>query len=334
MNTYRHDDKEAVGNLSANPGSRWYRPGINVRDAKGEFAVQRLNRRLFTPTLPEAGFRVDREDAMFAMGSCFARGIENAMLGKRFQVLSAATEFDHFELAVKGVTGRGFMNKYSTHAMRHEFEWALDPAKSFPEASLVEGEDGNWIDPSTNPTLKWVDRAGTLARRATISDVVRRVRGCRLVVLTLGLVELWYDRETEVFLNMAPSPPMQRMFPGRYEFRVTDFRENRENMEVIGELLRSSAEGDLQIVVTTSPVPLNATFTDRDVVVANTYSKSVLRAVAEDFAAAHDHVHYFPSYEIVMHSDRKAAWADDGRHVEPEVVHHIMGLFQAHYVKS
>jgi len=89
---------------------------------------------------------------------------------------------------------------------------------------------------------------------------------------------------------------------------------------------------DLQVVVTTSPIPLLATFTDRDVVAANTYSKSVLRAVAEDLAAAHPNVHYFPSYEIVMNSDRGAAWADDGRHVQPEVVNHIMSLFQRHFV--
>ena len=85
-------------------------------------------------------------------------------------------------------------------------------------------------------------------------------------------------------------------------------------------------------MVTTSLVPLLATFTDRNVVVANTYSKSMLRVVAEDFAASRPNVHYFPSYEIVMNSDQGASWTDDGRHVQPEVVKHIMSLFQRHFV--
>ncbi|MFK5955328.1 MAG: GSCFA domain-containing protein [Planctomycetota bacterium] len=268
------------------------------------------------------------------MGSCFARGIENAMLGKKFNVLSAAAEFDSFELALPGVTGRGFMNKYSTHSIRHELEWALDSDAEFPESSLVEGEDGTWIDPSTNPTLKWVCHEGTLRRRATISEVIRRIAKCRVIVFTLGLVELWYDNEAGIHLNMAPSPHMRSLHPGRYSFEVSNFIENRENMEAIGALLKKVGRSDLQIVVTTSPVPLMATFTNRDIVVANAYSKSVLRAVAEDFTASHDYAHYFPSYEIVMNSARKVAWSEDGRHVVPEVVHHIMRLFGENFVED
>lgn len=334
MSTYALTDFEAVANIVKNTGARWYKPGIDVNANSREFAIQRINQRLYAPTFADPGFRMSRTDALFAMGSCFARGIENAMLGKKFNVLSAATEFDSFELAVPGVTGRGFMNKYSTHSIRHELEWALDPSIEFPEASLVDAEDGTWIDPSTNPTLKWVSLEETLGRRVTISEVVQRAAQCRVIVLTLGLVELWYDNEAGIHLNMAPSPHMRKLHPGRYSFEVSNFVENRANMEAIGALLKKVGGPDLQIVVTTSPVPLMATFTDRDIVVANTYSKSVLRAVAEDFASAHDFVHYFPSYEIVMNSDRKAAWTEDGRHVVPEVVHHIMDLFRANYVED
>ena len=332
MSTYALKDSEAIANLVKNPGSRWYKAGINVKSKSREFAIQRINQRLYTPTFSDPGFQMNRKDSLFAMGSCFARGIENSMLGRGFHVLSAATEFDSFELSMKGVTGRGFMNKYSTHSIRHELEWALDPSIAFPESSLVDAEDGTWIDPSTNPTLKWVSHEETLSRRATISEVVQRASQCRVIVLTLGLVELWFDNQAGIHLNMAPSPAMRKLHPGRYSFEVSGFVENRANMEAIGSLLKKVGGPDLQIVVTTSPVPLMATFTDRDIVAANTYSKSVLRAVAEDFAASHDFVHYFPSYEIVMNSDRKVAWSKDGRHVAPEVVHHIMDLFCSNYI--
>ena len=78
------------------------------------------------------------------------------------------------------------------------------------------------------------------------------------------------------------------------------------------------------IIVTVSPVSLAATFRPDDVLVANTYSKSVQRAAVEAFVMTHD-AYYFPSYEYVTLTDRKFAWADrDFRHVRQETVDRIM----------
>ena len=55
-------------------------------------------------------------------------------------------------------------------------------------------------------------------------------------------------------------------------------------------------------------------------------------AVAQEFAAMHDNVDYFPSYELVSYADPKASWAWDYRHVSPDLVAHIMSLFKQHYV--
>ena len=334
MPIYRHEGHVATRQLVENEAARWFKDGIDTSDTSGPFAVQRTKQRLFQPKIPDPGFRMRRADALFAMGSCFARGIESAMVNAGFDVQSAAREFDKFELRVANVTGLGFMNKYSTHSIRTELEWALDPATEFPFDSLVDIGNGAWIDPSTNPTLTWVDRARTLERRAIITDVVRRIRNCRMVVLTLGLVELWRDRETNTYLNITPISQMRERHPDRYEFEVSNFVENRTNMETAIDLLDEYGHPDVQVVVTTSPIPLLATFTGRDVVVANTYSKSTLRSVAEDLAASRANVHYFPSYEIVLNSDRGVAWADDGRHVEPEVVRHIMETFQHVFVAA
>jgi hypothetical protein len=74
------------------------------------------------------------------------------------------------------------------------------------------------------------------------------------------------------------------------------------------------------VILTVSPVPLAATFTGRDVLVANMYSKSVLRAVAEEIRARFDFVDYFPSYESVMLSPRATTWEEDGVHVADAAV--------------
>lgn len=52
-------------------------------------------------------------------------------------------------------------------------------------------------------------------------------------------------------------------------------------------------------IFTVSPIPLNFTFTDNDIVVANKYSKSMLRASVEQFID-NKNIFYFPSFEIVQ----------------------------------
>jgi hypothetical protein len=75
------------------------------------------------------------------------------------------------------------------------------------------------------------------------------------------------------------------------------------------------------------------TFSTMDIVVANTWAKSLLRAVAQEWANAHANVDYFPSYEIVQNSDRAAAWERDLRHVKGAGAQHIMALFLQKYIE-
>jgi hypothetical protein len=58
-------------------------------------ACQRLRQPLFVPGITP-GFKLQREDKIFAIGSCFARGIELALMGRKMEVLSKTAEFDSF----------------------------------------------------------------------------------------------------------------------------------------------------------------------------------------------------------------------------------------------
>jgi hypothetical protein len=225
----------------------------------------------------------------------------------------------------------GFTNKYSTFSIYNELRWALDPAEEFPRESLVDIGNGVFYDPHTNPALQLAGVEETIRRREIIEAVTRRVAQCRVVIVTLGLVEVWRDKIANVFINTAPIPPALHRHSDRYEFHITNFTENLSNLEHIHTLLSRFGHPDVQVVVTVSPVPLEATFSSEDVVIANTYSKSILRAAAQEWAATHKNVHYFPSYEIVQNSERKVTWEEDLRHVKGEVVYHIMNLFLRHY---
>lgn len=323
----------AVKNF-AQEHSRWHKAGIDVHDTGGPYACQRLRRSLFVPAV-QPRFCIKRTDRMFAIGSCFARGIEAALQKSGLRIESAATDFDRFEIAEnRKLTPLTFTNKYTTYSILNELTWALQPGAAFPEESLVDLDAERCFDPHVSPALKLVDHAATLERRRVITDVTRRIKNCQVLFLTLGLVETWYDTLAQVHLNATPIKEMMDLHPKRYEFSRSNYLQNLENMERLHELLSAYAHPELRIIVTTSPVPMIATYSGRDVVVANTYSKSTLCAVAQDWAEAHENVQYFPSYEIVMNSDRDIAWEEDMRHVTGGVTRHVMDAFMSAYMED
>jgi len=308
--------------------SRWHHKGALHAELNGTLACQRLSEPFFTPGI-SPGFKLQPEDRVFAIGSCFARGIESALVGQGMEVLSRAVEFDSIP-AINDELKLGFTNKYNTFSIYNELRWALDPNAEFPGNSVVHIGNGIFYDPHTNPALELGELDETLRRRELIRSVTRRVSKCRVVVITLGLVEVWRDKTANVFINRV-IPDMLSVYPDRYELYTTNFADNLSQLEAIHALLKQFGHHDVQIIVTVSPVPLIATFSGEDVVVANTYSKSLLRTAAQEWAAKYGNVHYFPSYEIVTNSDPRLTWEEDRRHVKGQIVQHIMRLFLRNY---
>ena len=333
---------EAMKNYLQNKARTWYRDSAEADDRDGKYAFQRLRETWFTPQI-NPKFKLRRDDKFYAIGSCFARGLENSLAGHKIAVESAAPEFAKLQPANKEGSGLGFTNKYNTYSMLNELRWALDPNAEFPQASIVQLTDATWYDPHTTPALEFVGLDETLERRALIQTVTKRIKDCRAVILTLGLAEVWRDVQADVFVNCTPldiaytlepseAPPLFSPEPDRYEFRLTGFAEHWANLEAIYSLLSRYGHPDFHIVVTVSPVPLMNTFSTMDIVVANTWAKSLLRAVAQEWADAHANVDYFPSYEIVQNSDRTAAWESDLRHIKGAGALHIMELFVQNYL--
>jgi tetratricopeptide (TPR) repeat protein len=102
------------------------------------------------------------------------------------------------------------------------------------------------------------------------------------------------------------------------------------SLEDLYNLLDRYGHPDFRLVVTVSPVPMNSTFSGKDVLSANSYSKSALRAAAEEFSFA-DRVDYFPSYEIVTLTDRNVSFTEDNIHVNSEIVGEIVERFVSKY---
>jgi GSCFA family len=323
---------EAIENYRENPAATWYKAGADPDDTPGRYAFQRLRQTRFIPHLaPKFKFR--RDDQFYAIGSCFARGLENGLAAQNVVVESAAPEFAQLQPATRETSGLGFTNKYNTYSILNELRWALDPNAEFPRDSIVQLTKTTWYDPHTNPTLDFVGFEETLERRSLMQTVTKRIRNCRAVIVTLGLAEVWRDVKADVFVNRTPIPSLFNTDPDRYEFHLTSFSDNLANLERIHTLLSRYGHSDVHVIVTVSPVPLMNTFSNMDIVVANTWAKSLLRAVAHEWAAVHSNVDYFPSYEIVQNSEHRSVWEQDLRHVRGELTQHIIDLFMQNYIE-
>lgn len=77
-----------------------------------------------------------------------------------------------------------------------------------------------------------------------------------------------------------------------------------------------------KIILTVSSVPIQVTFTQNDCVVANEFSKSVLRVRVELLSQKFKNVDYFPSYEIVKTVGLEA-YINDNVHVRDDIVKKI-----------
>src|SRR6266545_1062651 len=221
---------EAMKNYTENRARTWYKDGAEPADPDGKYAFQRLGQAWFTPQI-DPKFKLRRRDKFYAIGSCFARGLEHALAQHNIAVESAAPEFAKLQPAKRNASALGFTNKYNTYSMLNELRWALDPDGAFPVESIVPLTKTNWYDPHTNPTLDFVGLEETLERRALIQTVTKRIRTCRAVVVTLGLAEAWRDLQTNVFINCTPldvaytlkrnaAPSLFQPQPDRYEFRL------------------------------------------------------------------------------------------------------------------
>jgi len=89
---------------------------------------------------------------------------------------------------------------------------------------------------------------------------------------------------------------------------------------------------DAHVVVTVSPVPLERTFSGKDIVIASVEGKSILRAAAAEFSDAYTNVTYFPAYELVTMMGEEAYQGCDLRHVNDHVVQMIMKAFMETHV--
>lgn len=308
---------EAAANRKSNPFAGWGdRGGANRVEpvASPEFDVP---------------FKMKPGERVFTVGSCFARNVEAELVKRGFQLpmreLFKTPAFDGLDV--------GIINNYGAPSIYNELAWAFGEAEYRPEDHLLEVMGGKFADIHLEPTRKPEPWDVVLGRRLAIRQAYQLAATCSVVIMTLGLAELWFDTQTGYYLNVAPRPTVVKNHPDRFELHVLGYDEAYGYLERAMLALAKHAPG-VRVVLTVSPVPLMVTQRPMDVMVANTYSKSLLRTAAEAIVAKFDFVTYFPSYESFVLSDRKLAWKSDMIHPQADLVALNVGRMVSAFVEG
>lgn len=283
---------------------RWHLPNFNVMPSRPKLFDAGMSG-IAKGWVPEKPL-IKAETRVLAIGSCFASNFILWLAEHGFNRHANRSPYSAFERRRAGFE--------SVAVLAQQFRWAFDE-----------------VDPSS---LLWIDK-----NREVIAATDDAKRGLRtalentdVLVLTLGLSEVWYDQVSGEPLWRALTK--DRYDPDRHVFRVESVETTRYWLNAI-ESIRRRHLPHLKVVYTVSPIPLKATFRPVSAVTANSVSKAILRAALDEFLREHEDVlnksiFYFPSYEFVTQLF-SSPYQEDNEHVTTYVASTIMSFFAATY---
>ncbi|MCE3270650.1 MAG: hypothetical protein K0S57_1047 [Ramlibacter sp.] len=277
-------------------------------------------------------FGIGKTDKVATAGSCFAQHISKRLRKGGFHFLvteqaTGATEGDAQARGFYDFSAR-YGNVYTSRQLVQLFDRAFGYFTPVEDHWTLEG--GRVCDPF-RPRIEPEGFASVEELRADrqrhLQAVRRMFEELDVFVFTLGLTECWYSKLDGAAYPIAPGVSGGEFDAARHAFVNLTVDDITRDLHVFIEKLRLVNPG-ARIILTVSPVPLAATYSEEHVLVATTYSKSVLRVAAEMTERAHQGVLYFPSYEIITGAySRGNYFAKDLRSVTDEGVSHVMQVF-------
>ena len=273
-------------------------------------------------------------------GSCFAQHIARHLQksGYNYYVTEPAHPIASADIAAEfnyGTFTARYGNIYTARQLTQLFARAYGDFT--PDDDHWTDRTGAFVDPF-RPQIQpggYDTLAELHADRAKHLAAVRAAfETLDVFVFTLGLTEAWISTTDGGVLPLCPGVAGGEFDPARYRFHNFTLAETCADTLAFIDQLRGVNPG-ARIILTVSPVPLIATAGGQHVLVATTYSKSVLRVACEQVAAARADVAYFPSYEIITGSfSRGAYFAEDLRSVTEAGVSHVMRVFLGQFTSG
>ncbi|HIE83664.1 MAG TPA: hypothetical protein EYQ00_07380, partial [Dehalococcoidia bacterium] len=182
---------------------------------------------------------------------------------------------------VDTLPGREHMNFYNTFTVRLQIEQMLGIWKQSPDdywnvrrAKKLPWGPSGCQDPYRR--LTYGQTPEVLER--TIASINKAMRAgfeeATAFIFTFGMTEVFVNQKSG---KVAAQKPLYADGGGELEttLHVSTFQENLDNVLATIDLIHSR-KPNAPIVVSVSPVPLERTFQNRDIVTVNTESKSIL----------------------------------------------------------
>jgi hypothetical protein len=279
-------------------------------------------------------FSISPKDQIFTIGSCFAREIEVALADRGFSIpaLELVKNFMASEsLGLGNSFNRSFLNQYGVPSIFNQIHQAVELNGDLPtNLYAYEISAGKFVDMDMPAFVRPAPLEHVVNRRNALMSCTKEILKCNTIIITLGLSELWWDNGANCYRNTSVLPRILDAEQNRFELHVLSYQDIFSYLSRALNLIKL-INPQSRILLTVSPVPMNYTYTSNDVMVANTYSKSVLRAAVEEAINTFPNVFYYPSYETVILSQRDLAWENDMMHVQPKMVKKIVSRMIAKY---
>lgn len=264
---------------------------------------------------------INKKTKIFTMGSCFALEILKFLYREKYNVCNV-------ELDKIGKYRAPQLIWYNTYSILYEFEKL---SGEFNYKDIWKVSNGRYQDPYRKLIFS-KSKDNLLLKLKKIDDSIKKcIINSDVLIITLGLVEVWFQPNGKAICTW-PGHPNGKGGGQNSKFKFTNYDDNLYNMRKCMNILQT-LNNKCKVILTTSPVPLHSTFRGIDQLVANTESKSILRSVCGQISREYNNVIYFPSYEMVLNSNKKDVFKKDGRHIQSKFIFKIMKYFEKYFTE-
>ena len=278
-------------------------------------------------------FNIKANTKIATAGSCFAQHISHHLKANGYKVLDVEPPPPGLPENLRKKFGYStYSARYGNiYTVRQLLQLAQESAGEWTPANYVWEKEGKFFDalrPSIEPEGLDSPEEVIEHRRYHLSRVRTLFETFDLFIFTLGLTEMWIDKQSGTVYPTAPGTLVGKYDADAYTFKNAQFSEVIDDFHRFKKVLRKMRNKPFKILLTVSPVPLTATASGNHVLVSTIQSKSILRAVAGELSTNQKNIDYFPSFEIVtnprLHS---SSFSDNLRSVRDETVEVVMRHF-------
>ena len=284
-------------------------------------------------------FKIKKNYKVSSAGSCFAKNISKFLSNntKNYYI----TEKKH-DLISENISQKFNYEVYSArygniYTAKQLYQLLLMSQKKFSPTEKYWIINNRYIDP-IRPIIQpngFSSKQELLLDRAQhLKYVYEMFKYSDVFIFTLGLSELWSNINDDTVYPVCPLVINPKLKEKNYKFENQNFYQIYEYMKKFFLSLKKINK-NIKIILTVSPVPLVATAEKRNVLISNVYSKSVLRAAAEQLQNDFKDIYYFPSFEIITSITSKSFFYENNfRDITNLGVDLAMNCFQKNFLSD